>query len=95
MYQKKKLTAQCDTEIVSVESRVGGGAMPEQGLASRAVALHPRTMKLNDLEKKLRAASVPVIGRIENERMLFDMRTVADDEVAMLAESICAVFEVS
>ena len=91
---KKLLGDHCDMEIIEVESRVGGGAMPEQGLPSRAVVLRPRSMKLSVLEKKLREAPVPIIGRVENERMLFDMRTVADDEVVVVAQTLCSVFGV-
>lgn len=91
---KKKLTDHCDIKVVNVESRVGGGAMPEQGLPSRAVMMNPKNMKMSDLEKKLRSAPLPVIGRVENERMLFDMRTVAEDEVVLLAEALFAVFGV-
>jgi L-seryl-tRNA(Ser) seleniumtransferase len=69
--------------------------MPEQDLPSRAVALRPVSMKVTDLEKKLREASTPVIGRIENEAYLLDMRTVADDEVPLLADVLLEVFEVA
>jgi len=68
--------------------------MPEQGLHSRAVVLRPKNMKLSELEKNLREAPVPIIGRVEHERMLFDMRTVADDEVVVLAQTLCSVFGV-
>ncbi|MBW1792088.1 MAG: L-seryl-tRNA(Sec) selenium transferase [Deltaproteobacteria bacterium] len=91
---KKLLGDHCDMEIVAVESRVGGGAMPEQGLPSRAVSLRPRSMKLSLFENKLREAPVPIIGRIENERMLLDMRTVADDEVVIVAQTLCFIFGV-
>jgi L-seryl-tRNA(Ser) seleniumtransferase len=91
---KKLLSEHCDMEIVDVESRVGGGAMPEQGLPSKAVVLRPHSVKLSELEKDLREAPVPIIGRVEHERMLFDMRTVADDEVVLLAQTICSVFGV-
>jgi len=38
---------------------------------------------------------MPVIGRIENEAYLLDMRTVADDEVPLLADVLLEVFEVA
>ncbi|OGR02513.1 MAG: L-seryl-tRNA(Sec) selenium transferase [Deltaproteobacteria bacterium RIFOXYD12_FULL_50_9] len=86
------LAEKCKIEIVRVDSRVGGGAMPEQGLESRAVALQPLVMSINVLERLLRKASLPVIGRIEDERFLLDMRTVSDDEVVGLAASLRQVF---
>ena len=91
---RKSLADCCEVTTVSVASRVGGGAMPEQDLPSRAVALRPVVMKVTDLERKLREASLPVIGRIENEAYLLDMRTVADDEIPLLAAALFEVFEV-
>lgn len=92
---KKKLDGKCEVATTDTMSRVGGGAMPEQDLPSRAVILRPLSMKLSLLEKRLRENELPVIGRIEDEAMLFDMRTVADDEVVLLAEVILQVFEVN
>ncbi|MEW6291146.1 MAG: L-seryl-tRNA(Sec) selenium transferase [Thermodesulfobacteriota bacterium] len=90
----KALADCCGVTTVSAASRVGGGAMPEQDLPSRAVALRPVAMKVSELERKLRESSPPVIGRIENEAYLLDMRTVADDEIPLLAAALLAVFEV-
>ncbi len=42
-------------------------------------------MTVNDLELKLRSADPPVIGRIEDDRFILDMRTVADNELDRLA----------
>ena len=75
----------CGISVVKTESRAGGGALPEQGLASSAVALAPGSMTVNDLELKLRSADPPVIGRIEDDRFILDMRTVADNELDRLA----------
>lgn len=87
-----KLSPYCALEIVPVQSRVGGGAMPEQGLESRALSLSPFSMKMSELESGLRKSSLPVIGRVENDRMLLDMRTVRDDELEAMAGSITRVF---
>jgi len=65
--------------------------MPEQNLPSRAVALQPVTISVSRLERRLRNLAVPVIGRIEDDRFLLDMRTVADDEVGQLAGALATV----
>jgi L-seryl-tRNA(Ser) seleniumtransferase len=78
---------------VNTVSRVGGGALPEQGLASRAVTVQPGDRSVNSLEQQLRKAALPVIGRIEDDRLVLDLRTVADDEVALLADTLLAVFK--
>ncbi len=78
--------------IIAVESRVGGGALPEHDIASWAVALAPKNISVPALEIVLRNYETPVIGRIENDLFLLDMRTIAQDEVAALAEILLDVF---
>jgi L-seryl-tRNA(Ser) seleniumtransferase len=75
-------------------SRVGGGALPEEDLESRAVALEPLDRSVNELEKDLRTSPFPVIGRIEEDRFILDMRTVGDDEIPLLSNILHQVFGV-
>ncbi len=89
---RKKLLPHCKLGLADIMSRVGGGAMPEQNLASRAVVIEPAAIKVSRLEVLLRQLEVPVIGRIEDDRLLLDMRTVADDEVALLADCLQQAF---
>ena len=89
---KKNLAPVCDVRGVTVSSRVGGGALPEYGLPTKAVALRPFDVSVNALESGLRRADPPVIGRIEDGALLLDMRTVADDEIKPLAGSLTAFF---
>ena len=79
---------QCNLELIRVYSRVGGGAMPELDIPSWAIALQPQKMKTSQLEKSLRHAPVPVIGRVEKDRLLLDMRTIGEDELGMLFDSL-------
>ena len=90
---KKSLESKCSVRVMAAGSMVGGGALPTQALESRAVVLEPLDRSVNDLEKQLRGGAVPVIGRIEEDRYLLDMRTVADDEVVSLANTLLHVFE--
>ena len=92
---KKNLTGKCSITIRTTGSRVGGGALPEEDLESRAVVLEPLDRTVNDLEKDLRLCPLPVIGRIEDDRYFLDMRTVADDEVVQLANILFQVFGVN
>mgnify|MGYP005844302909 CR=1 FL=1 len=81
----------CRLELIRLDSRVGGGAMPETPLPSCALAISPLKTSLNRLEQALRAAPTPVIGRIEDQRLLLDMRTVAEKELTELADTLHAV----
>jgi len=86
------LAGQCLVEVVDTESRVGGGALPEQGLPSRALALRPLGLSLNALEEGLRRLPLPILGRLDHEALLLDLRTVADGEIRPLAQGLMGFF---
>jgi L-seryl-tRNA(Ser) seleniumtransferase len=72
-------------EVVSSEASVGGGAFPTTRIASRAVALSGNAERL---ESALRRGEPPVIGRIEENRILLDLRSVLPGEDDALAAAI-------
>ena len=71
-------------EIVPAVAKVGGGALPLLELAGPAVAVDGA----DELAARLRAADPPVIGRIEDGRLLLDPRTLADDEIPLVARAL-------
>jgi L-seryl-tRNA(Ser) seleniumtransferase len=77
-------------EVVEVASAVGGGALPTAAPASFAVALARPRRGADDLERALREGDPPVIARIAGDRLLVDVRTVADSELPALARAIAA-----
>ena len=40
------------------------------------------------MEEKLRKLEVPVIARVDKEEILFDLRTVAENEFAFIVEGL-------
>ena len=69
-------------EVVGGFSTIGGGSAAGSQLPTRLVAL---TMPAGRLESALRAGCPPVIARIENDRVLLDLRTVPPEEDERLA----------
>ena len=74
-------------EVVDCMSQIGSGALPVEALPSAALALSPdlpgkkgRGRVLKRLATELRNLSVPVIGRIEDDRLLLDVRCLEDEE---------------
>ena len=71
-------------DIRQVSSAVGGGAAPDIALPSCALAVKPSGESAESLARRLREASPPIIARIEDDVVLFDLRTVLpgeDDEI--------------
>jgi L-seryl-tRNA(Ser) seleniumtransferase len=69
-------------------SQVGGGALPLQALPTWVVAIQPLTLTAASLEERLRKSAPPVIARVKEEELLLDLRTVAEEEEAVLLEAV-------
>jgi L-seryl-tRNA(Ser) seleniumtransferase len=61
---------------VASMSEVGGGAVPAEGLPTTACALSHDGFPAEELARELRRLPTPVIGRIAEERVLLDPRTL-------------------
>jgi L-seryl-tRNA(Ser) seleniumtransferase len=72
-------------EIVDGVSTIGGGSAPGSALPTALVALAHSSESAAQLERRLREQSPPVIARIENDRVVLDLRTVAPEDDATLA----------
>ena len=59
-------------DVVPAESTVGGGSLPGERLATTVLALTPGRRGANDLLRRLRESEPPVIGRIEQDRVLLE-----------------------
>ncbi len=86
------LAGRCTTALVPTLSRVGGGAIPEYNLESWAISLAPLQASVNLIDRDFRQLPLPIIGRIENDCYLLDMRTVQDQEIVELAAALSDYF---
>ena len=77
-------------EIISGESVVGGGSAPGTHPATILLAINSQTISSTELDRKLRMGEMPVIARIENDRILIDLRTVDENDEEKLVEMLTA-----
>jgi L-seryl-tRNA(Ser) seleniumtransferase len=77
--------------VVDGESTVGGGSAPGSTLPTRLVAVIDRRSSAATLESRLRSHEIPIIARIENDRVLVDLRTVDADDDAIIAAAFAVV----
>ncbi len=89
---RKRAMPVCTLSLLATVSLVGGGAMPEHGLPSWAVAFQPEQISLTELEKGFRSLPLPIIGKIEDGIFLLDMRTITDEEIPSLITSLTTFF---
>jgi L-seryl-tRNA(Ser) seleniumtransferase len=73
------------TSVVDGESTIGGGSAPGAVLPTRLVAVTHPARGAAELEARIRSQSVPVIARIENGRVVVDLRTVDPADDALVA----------
>ena len=75
-----------DADALAVESTVGGGSLPGETLPSFGVALRPRSA--SRLLAALRRGSPSVVARIDDARVILDLRTVRPDDDGRLVRVI-------
>jgi L-seryl-tRNA(Ser) seleniumtransferase len=75
---------------VEGESVIGGGAAPGAKLPTRLLALTHAAMSADELAARLRRCDPPVIARVEEGRVLLDLRTVFPGQDAQLAAALMA-----
>ncbi len=87
-------------KIVETTSRVGGGALPICPIKSLAVSIYykdvPKDTKvpktISELEKILRKTDPPIITRIEEDALLFDVRTLIDRDYKDIIKILKTIF---
>lgn len=72
-------------EVSDGQSTVGGGSLPGETLPTKLVAL--TVPNPDEFLARLRRGEPPVVARIENDRVVFDLRTVADQSALLAALS--------
>ena len=75
-------------ELARVDSIVGGGTTPRSRLPSHAIALRYAKLSAEELLATLRHLDIPIVGRIDNDRVMLDLRTVEPELDALLASSL-------
>ncbi len=84
--QLRARLAPFDVRIREGESAIGGGSTPSQTLRTWLVQLN--VPSVDAFAQRLRQAPVPVIARIEDDLLTFDLRTVAPEEEESLLAAI-------
>jgi L-seryl-tRNA(Ser) seleniumtransferase len=84
-------SARFDMCLLDGESVIGGGAAPSALLPTRLIALTHRDLSADEINARLRASTPPVIARVEEGRVLLDLRTVFPEQDADLATALASL----
>lgn len=86
----KKASKTTDISVVQDMSKAGGGSLPDKEFQTFAVLIRPEVISVNELEKRLRHASPPVVARIREDALLIDARTVRVQDIKDLVRVVAA-----
>jgi L-seryl-tRNA(Ser) seleniumtransferase len=78
-------------EIVASTALFGGGTSPEKPFASRALAISLAPLSADDLAARLRRGEPPIIARIDEGRLLLDLRSIDPAEDAEVAAALAGL----
>jgi L-seryl-tRNA(Ser) seleniumtransferase len=74
-------------------SQVGGGSLPAQDLPTFLVALRSEKLSANRIEEFLRRNEPPIIGRIESDHFIMDVRTLWPEQTEIIAAALRRMIE--
>jgi len=91
----EKLRSQLNTRGISVDvvdgqSLIGGGSAPSAALPTSLLAISVSRFSVDELAKQLRSSDPPVIARVEDGRVLLDLRTVLPEQDEVLGQVLAA-----
>ena len=82
-----------ELEIADGVSLPGGGSTPTQSLPSKVIRIASARHSASQLEQRLRRApaGISVIARVEEDRLILDLRTVFPEQESLLLKTLAAV----
>jgi L-seryl-tRNA(Ser) seleniumtransferase len=80
-FLRERLGERFEVASVEVRGEVGGGTLPGIEIPSHAVALRCADLAADPLAARLRAGEPPVIGRIQEDRLLLDLRAIQEEDL--------------
>jgi len=85
---EKILSSTVSVEVIDGESVIGGGAAPSAVLPTRLMAVTCRGLSADELSACLRVFDPPIVARVEQGRVLLDLRTVFPSQDEVIAQAL-------
>ncbi len=75
-------------QITEDEGMVGGGSAPNAVLHNIVLEVTHKNLSASKLSELLRKGELPIITRIHNDKLILDVRTMADGEIPLVAQKL-------
>ena len=80
-----------NAEVIALTSLAGGGALPAAVLQGYGVAVYSKNMSAESLEKYLRQQSTPIIARIQDDKVIFDVRCLFEQDFTVISTALADI----
>ena len=92
LYEKLSvLNKVAEIKIENTLSQIGGGSLPAERLKSKCITIKPLNITTAKLEEELRLNENPIVARIEQDKLILDMRTILEDEIDIVANKLISI----
>ncbi|MCX7784660.1 MAG: L-seryl-tRNA(Sec) selenium transferase [candidate division WOR-3 bacterium] len=85
---KKEHSSQLTCEVKPSHSEIGGGSLSTEQLPTFVVIIKPNNLSSQDLAKRLRQYQPPIFGRIHEDSLILDFRTVLKGEEKIILQAL-------
>jgi L-seryl-tRNA(Ser) seleniumtransferase len=77
-----------DIGISNDYSEDGGGALPLEKLPTHAITIKAKNISSSQLEDRLRKYSTPIFTRVNDDRVIIDLRTVKEEQYGIIVQAL-------
>jgi L-seryl-tRNA(Ser) seleniumtransferase len=88
LQERLKPASHLRSEVIAGESLVGGGSAPTSTLPTFLLAVTAQAFSADELAARLRGHNPPIVARVEEGRVLVDLRTVFESEDEVVARAL-------
>jgi len=93
LLNKLKNIKNINLKLIDGFSEVGGGSMPLEKLKTKLIEINLLTTSINSTVKKLRELDIPIIVRVNENKILLDVRTIYEDEFDIIKNGFNEVLQ--
>lgn len=90
---KKQYSTQLDISVKADVSEIGGGSLSTEELPTFVIAIKPKKLAVQDLARSLRLCRIPIYGRVSEDTLLLDFRTVLKGEEKNILKAFNEILE--
>jgi len=74
-------------------SEVGGGSLPLEKLPTCTITLKSKSISVSQLENRLRKYRMPIFTRVQDDRVIIDLRTIKEEQYEIIVQALVEVME--